>query len=225
MSEYLFKMSMVLVGFCVFLPNSNAAIINADITDVALINPTSPGVYGVELRGGRAGARDWEIGVGTQTSNRGTFNQGEFSWNSTLGSPFSFLLDWDTTRLSVTVGGITLSYNADWVFGNALVITTKGRDTRSAAGGASFYIDTIDGVSVNQTFGSSGNFFNEAVLTGIEFTDGFTISGTVDIVNGGGSRNEVLLKPGNVATVSEPPLILLLGLSLMMAVVARRRRA
>jgi hypothetical protein len=89
------------------------------------------GTYGLEVRGGRDGARDWEIGVGQGTSSLGNFSQGEFAW--TTDQLVSFFYDYgvaEANKASVTIGGTTVSYDFGTLkLGNTIEIFAK-RDAR-----------------------------------------------------------------------------------------------
>ena len=97
------------------------------------LQPRSPGVYGVELRGGRAGAADWEIGVGNQTSVSGKFNQGEFNWAAS-SDPYAFNLSWTASGLSITIGGVTVT---DAGTADGFTLTVQHSDSTAASSAAS----------------------------------------------------------------------------------------
>lgn len=154
----------------------------------------SPGIYGLEARGGRSGNRDWEIGIGVWTSqpNPGgsrNFNEANFDW--TKPELFDFKMEWLDDIVSVTIGSQTVQYAADWLIGNTIKI--------SAVGDAVFNLDSIDGQSLpGSVIGIPGNgTLQTSYITGDLVTDGWLLTGTIDIANGGGSRNEVLITMGN----------------------------
>ena len=91
---------------------------DADGTFTNIVS-VSPGVYGAEIREGRPGARTWELGVGTQTSNGGTFNQGEIEWADfdADDNKASFSMSWNAGVVSTSIGDTTVSYDANWQFG------------------------------------------------------------------------------------------------------------
>lgn len=166
--------------------------------------PRSPGIYGLEARGGRPGNRDWEIGVGVWTSqpNPGgprNFNEANFDWRAP--GLFNFEMSWLDDILSVTIGSQTVQYAADWLIGNTIKI--------SAVGDAVFNLNTIDGQALpGSVVGIPGNgTLQTSYITGDLVTDGWLMTGTIDIADGGGSRNEVLITMGNFEpneTVPEP---------------------
>ncbi|MGP1382165.1 MAG: PEP-CTERM sorting domain-containing protein [Thainema sp.] len=170
--------------------------------------PRSPGIYGLEARGGRPGNRDWEIGVGIWTSqpNPGgprNFNEANFDWS--VPGLFDFEMSWLDDILSVTIGGKTVQYAADWLIGNTIKI--------SAVGDAVFNLETIDDQSLPSSIaGIPGNgTLQTSYVTGNLVTDGWLMTGTIDIANGGGSRNEVLITMGNFepdVAVPEPSSVL-----------------
>lgn len=185
------------------------------------LQPRSPGVYGVELRGGRPGARDWEIGVGNWTSNAGTFNQGEYDWTS--ASTHSFNLAWNASGLSITVGNVTVNDSGVGkgapLVGDTLRIGLKGISSLTLA--------TLDGTSFNQAFTSPGShyFFSPTAWGG----NGFTATGTLSVQNDGGSAHGITFKVGEFApngVIPEPATwaMLIAGFGVVGAA-ARRRRA
>jgi hypothetical protein len=184
------------------------------------LQPRSPGVYGVELRGGVAGAADWEIGVGNQTSNPGTFNQGEYNWAS--ASTHAFNLVWNASGLSITVGNVTVGDSGAGrgapLVGDTLKIDLKGVSSLTLA--------TLDGAVFNQALSSPGSyhFFSPDAWGG----NGFTATGTLAVENGGRSRNGINFKVGDFAqnpAVPEPATwaMLIAGFGIVGAAACRRR--
>ena len=185
------------------------------------LEPRSPGVYGVELRGGRAGAADWEIAAGNWTSEAGRFNQGEFNWAAS-SDPYAFTLNWTASGLSFTVGGVTVT-DAGVGRGAPLVGNTLKVDLK---GVSSFNLAAIDGVTFNQSWSAPQSllFFSADAWGG----NGFTATGTLDIENGGGSRNGINFKVGNFTpngVIPEPATwaMMIAGFGLVGASMRRRR--
>jgi hypothetical protein len=185
------------------------------------LQPRSPGVYGVELRGGRTGAADWEIGVGNQTSVGGKFNQGEFNWAAS-SDPYAFNLSWTASGLSITVGGVTVTDAGDGKGAPLVGDTLRIGIVRSAT----LNLATLDGVAFNQSFGSGSDllFFSPTAWGG----NGFTATGTLAITGGGGSANAIRFSVGDFApnpAIPEPATwaMMIAGFGLVGATVRRRR--
>lgn len=188
--------------------------------------PVSPGIYGVELRGGDSGgAATWEIGVGPQTSVPGSFSQGNLDWGASFPTLLPFSLSWTPAgTVSIDINGTIVSRAAAWVVDNAIRISAK-RD-------ATITITSVDGQAVGGSVtGTSGS----GVLNSLyfyasagEFADGFTLVGFLDVLGGSNSANELLFTVGNftpnAVAVSEPPMLALVGLALGGVLLVRRRR-
>ncbi len=178
----------------------------------------SPGVYGVELRGGVVGAADWEIGVGRGTSQTGQFNQGEFLWGA-LATNHAFSLTWTPSLLSITLDGVktvTDAGRAAPLTGNTLKIYVKGL--------AAANVTNVDGTAFNQpiTSGQELYFYSSNGFGG----DGFTATGTVALTPGGRSRHEVMFKSGTFIAVPEPSAwVLMIGGFGLAGAALRRHRA
>jgi hypothetical protein len=187
------------------------------------LEPRAPGVYGVELRGGRPGARDWEIGVGNWTSHSGTFNQGEYDWTANGGTQ-SFELTWLGSGLTMKVGGITVTDSGAGkgapLVGDTLKIYLKGS--------SSLTLTELDGSPLGTSFSSpaAGEYFfwSNDNWGG----DGFTARGTLSILNDGGSANGIEFKVGDFTPnpgVPEPTTwaMLIAGFGLVGLSMRRRR--
>jgi hypothetical protein len=178
----------------------------------AALVPRSPGIYGLEARGGRPGNRDWEIGVGIWTSVLNpsvtpgirNFTEANFDWAAS-DDLFDFEMSWMDDLVTVTIGDQTVEYAADWQIGNTIKI--------SAVGDALFNLIQLDGIDFSQTVAGTpdSGLLESIYLTGDTVLDGWSLSGTIDLANGGGSRNEVLITMGNFepdASVPEPTTVL-----------------
>lgn len=179
-----------------------------------------PGAYGFEGRGGDSGGfATWELGVGTQTSFGGSFNQANFDWSGEHPFQISWIPD---TEVSVSVGDTTITYGADWQVGNAIRVLTQ----RSAQ----LNIVAVDGVALAGTAGSlGGTALEKLYIAGDSLLDGWTLSGTIAIAGGGNSRNSVRITSGNfraeeTAAVPEPGAVAALFTLAAGVVVAQRRR-
>jgi hypothetical protein len=212
-----------LLSFAVLAAPASAASLVIDGVDGTFtsLQPRSPGVYGVELRGGRPGAADWEIGVGNQTSVGGKFNQGEFNWAAS-SDPYAFNLSWTASGLSITVGGVTVTDAGDGKGAPLVGDTLRIGIVRSAT----LNLATLDGVAFNQSFGTGSDllFFSPTSWGG----DGFTATGTLSITNGGGSANAIRFTVGDFApnpAIPEPATwaMMIAGFGLVGASMRRRR--
>ncbi|MBD0335431.1 MAG: PEP-CTERM sorting domain-containing protein [Cyanobacteria bacterium Co-bin13] len=153
--------------------------------------PVNPGEYGFEGRGGSP--TTWELGVGTQTSFGGSFNEADFVWDA----PQPFEMTWAPGSLvSVTVGTTSLSYSADWQVGNAIRVIAKRNALLS--------ISEVDGQGLVGGIGSiAGTGLEKLYIAGDSLLDGWTLKGQIQIAPGGNSRNEVLITSGTF-TPAEP---------------------
>lgn len=187
----------VTIGWTASTPQAQAATLRfaeaGEGTFTSLVS-VNPGAYGFEGRGGDSGGpRTWELGVGTQTSVLGSFNQANFAW----GGLTPFEMSWVPGSLvSVKVGSTSLFYASDWLVGNALRVIAK-RD-------AFLTITEVDGQSLVGGVGSAGGSLTELLyITGDSLLDGWTLKGQIQIAGGGNSLNEVLITSGNF-TPAEP---------------------
>lgn len=129
-------------------------VITPDDTNyVSLPGNLNTGVYGVETRrGNNALNGTWEFGAGPQTSFGTSFTQGQYAW----GNDFhDFNMLWNSTGITVTIGGRTISNANAPLIGNTLNILVK-RD-------ATFELLNINGVAFNSLLttpaGTSTGFF------------------------------------------------------------------
>jgi hypothetical protein len=217
------RSAVLLAAVSLSMPASAAVSLVVDGVDgtYTQLQPRSPGVYGVELRGGRPGARDWEIGVGNQTSNAGTFNQGEFDWTANEDIQL-FSLTWQASGLSITIDNVTVTDSGAGkgapLLGNTLKIDLKGV---SGIG-----IGTLDGQVINSGWISPATllFFSDNGWGG----DGFTVTGALGVLDDGGSRNGITFKVGNFtpnSAIPEPATwaMLIAGFGLVGTAMRRRR--
>ena len=198
--------------------SAGAAVVNitgdTDLTDT--YTPVASGSHGLELRDGRKGARDWEIGLGTNTQRSGKFDQERlFSWddsnlNADGGSlqwAFEFIYSggtsafriWDAAEQTAE-DAILLSYDGLATGGNTIDIFTKR--------GAAINIEEIDGEAVDFTFGDlspvTGYRGSHGYIYSEGFDDGFTMKGTLDMFDEAkGSKHGITIRLGKVAGVPQ----------------------
>ncbi|MEM8957663.1 MAG: hypothetical protein AAGC86_07605 [Pseudomonadota bacterium] len=199
--------------------SAGAAVVNitgdTDLTDT--YTPVASGNHGLELRDGRAGARDWELGLGTNTQRARQFDQEKhFSWddsnlNTDGGSlqwAFEFIysggtsefLIWDAAT-QTAADAILLSYDGLTTGGNTINIFTKR--------GAAINIEEIDGETVDFTFGDlsplNGYRDSHGYIYSAGFDDGFTMKGTLDMFDEGrGSKHGIRISLGNIVGTPDP---------------------
>lgn len=184
------------------------------------------GTHGLETRGGRAGARDWELGLGTGTSQPGKFVQAEWDWDDEFLDVMQWAFEYDYNggtsefriwdAASSRPGAATLSFGG-LSQGNAIEVFAKRN--------AQIRITELDGHVVDFGFGDISNAGSEsAILYSEDFLDGFKMAGTLDILSGRGSAYEVFLKAGTVdAPVPIPAALPLLAAGLGGLALMRRR--
>ena len=200
----------IVIGISLLVPESASASSLRLLTEAELlntgsyekINQRSPGTYGIEVRGGYDNpARTWELGVGTHTSNRGTFNEGHINWGVDNDNIFDFSINWELgSQVTATIGDKVVSYDADWVMGNALQFIVKRNSY--------LFIEEVDGTLFNYTVDQLvDSDYTKIFITGDSLKDGWDMTGKIRVTPGGGSRNEVLVKVGNFTSVPEPSTI------------------
>jgi hypothetical protein len=214
---------------------SAATIANITGTDQAAtftsFHGGGAGTHGVEIRGGRARAADWELGLGSATSqnnNPATFTQREIDWGTgptTYG--FSYVYsDMTTTFSLLDISTEAVVTSASWdglKTGNAIQIFAN----RSAT----ITVGEINGLLFGDTIGAIGNTSGSlATYFGLSLIDGFTMSGSVQVTGGGGSANLIFIKAGNVDVPAPIPLpaaawMLLAGMAALGAAARKRARA
>jgi hypothetical protein len=154
----------------------------------APVQSVSPGFYGAEIRGGRAGRADWELGVGEQTSNLGTFNQGEHTWAT---EPVSFSMDWSGSSMNINVGNSSVSRDFSWTLGNTLAIFAKRE--------AELTITEVNGQSLAGSIaGTPGSgVLNSLFVTSDSVPTEWSLQGFIKVAGGRGSANSIGITTGN----------------------------
>ncbi|MDJ0517648.1 MAG: PEP-CTERM sorting domain-containing protein [Trichodesmium sp. MO_231.B1] len=180
-----------------------------------------PGVYGVEVRSGKTKInQDWQLGVGTQTSNSGTFSEKRgLEWLNPDPDPdndnidniyniYDFSINWEVgSKVTANIGDEEVSYEADWEMGNAIQFLVKRQSY--------LLIEEVDGVTfdyeVNQ-LEENINSWTNIFVTGDTLEDGWQMTGKIAMTpNGGSSKHGVIVKMGDftggVQSVPEPSTI------------------
>lgn len=203
-------------------------VTEADGTITPVVS-VSPGVYGVEVQGGQRG--NWNFGVGTQTSNAGTFAQhNRLNWGAaSLDAPLAYSVTWTPGSLvEATIGGVTLQWQADWQSGNAIRIGLNASKRDSEPSATTFFsIDTLDGEAFSFSRTKTDEGFENVYITGASLTDGFTMTGSMFMTDFGGARRAVQISVADYdpAVIPVPAALpLLLSAFGGLALVARRRR-
>lgn len=205
------------IGISLFAPESAKANTNMQLRDNLSYDPatetftgdsgsyttydngnTGAGVYGVEVRGGKENPRqDWQLGVGTQTSNRGgTFNnQNNLHW---LNSDDDYLIhdfsiNWEVgSRVTANIGSKEVSYEADWEMGNAIQFLVKRQSY--------LFIEEVDGVTFEyevDQLEENTNSWTNIFITGDSLKDGWQMTGKIGMTPARNSSfNQVLVKMG-----------------------------
>lgn len=123
----------------------------------------------VEVRGGRPGAADWEIGLGADTQNAAKFVKGEHSWQSGAWLPFSLTID-AQGNAALTYGGTSLQYAATTAgpigLGNAVRVYVKASGTTPPSSVAVRVVRINDHSGLSQAVNTAPNstVFNDASL-------------------------------------------------------------
>ncbi len=179
--------------------------------------PGGGGLYGVELRGGRAGRADWELGVGEGTSRPGRFSQGEYAWG-TAAHPFT--LTWDGAGIRLRVGATEVSRGATVALvGNTLAILVNRA--------ASVTLTSVDGRTRDLPIVSGRSGMTEVyfVTTDDWGGNGLRVTGEVTLAGGGGSANLVQMRVGeSPVPVPAPAALGLMAVALGGLALARRLR-
>ncbi len=196
-------------------------------TFTSFSTPGQPGTHGLELRGGNNATNGtWELGLGTQTSVSGSFDQGQFAFGNPTPGVFNFEYDYGsgTSEFRIWASGDSRPGTAQVSYdglstGNAVKIFAKRQ--------AEINITEFDGTPFVMTIGDVGTGTSaEVIFADAGFLDGFNLKGTLSILGGNNSAKEILITAGDVQVVPIPaalPLFLtgLAGLGFM----ARRRKA
>lgn len=185
---------LLAVGYASQTNSAEAVVLTldgSDFTTIETVDPDGAGVYGLEARGGRDGFRDWEIGVGARTSSPGHFNQGEFDWDNGTAELFDFSLSWlPDVGITTSIGKSVVSWDdSNWQVGDAIRIITKRQGILN--------LTEVDGQAVDYQLGNSLDNSFAYYLKGDSLLDGWTMSGQIGVMGGGGSRNEVFIQAGN----------------------------
>ncbi len=123
----------------------------------------------VEVRGGRPGAADWEVGLGADTQNAAKFVKGEHSWQSGAWLPFSLTID-AQGNAALTYGGTSLQYAATTAgpigLGNAVRVYVKASGTTPPSSVAVRVVRINDHSGLSQAVNTAPNstVFNDASL-------------------------------------------------------------
>lgn len=163
---------------------------------------------GLEVRGGKPGAADWEWGLGYNTQSAGKFTAGQYGWVSGQWTAFTLTFD-GQGNATVIYPGMTLGYPTTLAgpiaLGNAVKFYVKASGTAPASSVA-LRIDRINaasGLNRTVTTNPSATTFNEAalVLTSSSLSSGLEIQGAVQLNYFGtvpsGSRLGITVSPGN----------------------------
>jgi hypothetical protein len=217
----MFRALAVLAALALAAPAQAATV--TLVADPALVTPVqtvNPGSYGVEVRGGRRGNADWELGVGTQTSrNNSTFANGQVTWPAPPAL-LDYRLSWTSGRVEMTIGTTTLGWDAAWKVGNAVTVSLK-----AGSGDTVFTIATLDGAALDWsktiTNGPTRNF----TFWGKGLTDGWVMTGKIGMTPEGGSNRGVQITAATYAApVPVPAALPLLAFGLGALLLAGRRR-
>ncbi len=163
---------------------------------------------GLEVRGGKPGAADWEWGLGYNTQSAGKFVAGQHTWAS--GQSVNYTLNFSPTgSASVSYGGQVLNYSAATggpvTLGNAVKLYLKASGTTPASSVAAT-LTRINGFSLGSSLTTvpTATSFNDTsliVYSSAVFSSGLQIDGSVRLNYVGtvpsGSRLGFVVQPGN----------------------------
>ncbi len=123
----------------------------------------------LEVRGGKAGTADWEVGLGNNTQTSGQFVNGHLNWVN--NKVYAWTLTYNgqgAATITVTDNATTVltkTWNQGMDVGNALKFYVKSSAGIGAGNKIAVTIDTIQGQAAFGTLQTAGdNFFSEQAL-------------------------------------------------------------
>jgi uncharacterized delta-60 repeat protein len=163
---------------------------------------------GLEVRGGKPGAADWEWGLGYNTQSAGKFVSGQQTWSS--GQKVSYTLTFNPDgSASVSYGGSLLNYSAAKAggipLGNAVKFYLKASGTNPASSieATVTRLNNFNLTTSLQTIPTATAFNDKTALifTKNKFSTGLKIDGSIKLNYIGtvpsGSRLNLIVQPGN----------------------------